>query len=117
MSTGWLIYYVICAMIGAAIGIVGPYRLFIRFKWWLLWKLEPWYEERASLDLAWRVFAQKHNTAGKRPICAYDGWEKELDPLEKIEFYDMYETKPDYLTKKRARQEKIVTKAGKTGVS
>jgi hypothetical protein len=70
---------------------------FVRFKWWLLWKLEPWYEERASLDLAWRVFARKHNAAGKRPICAYDGWEKDLDPMDKLELYDEREVDPDYL--------------------
>ncbi len=68
---------------------------FVQFKWWLLWKLEPWYEERASLDLAWRVFARKHNTAGKRPICAYDGWEKDLDPDEKADVYEFPNGDPD----------------------
>ncbi len=77
---------------------------FIQLKWWLVWKLEPWYEERASLDLAWRTYARKHNLAGKRPICAYRGWEKDLDPMDKLEFYDEHEVEPECLQKALRKQ-------------
>ena len=66
-----------------------------RFKEWVVRVTEPWREEHASLDLAWRVFARKHNTAGKRPICAYDGWEKDLDPDEKAAVYEFPNGDPD----------------------
>lgn len=61
---------------------------FEQFKWWVVRVTTPWHEEAASLDLAWRVFARKHNTAGKRPICHYDGWEADLDPDEKADVYE-----------------------------
>ena len=56
---------------------------------------EPWREERASLDLEWRVFAKKHNAAGKRPEGWYPGME--LDPMEKVTLWDEEETDPDCL--------------------
>jgi len=59
-----------------------------KFKLWSLRKTEPWREEQASLDLAWRVFARAHNKAGHRPLCSYDGWEKDLDPMEKVDLYE-----------------------------
>jgi hypothetical protein len=61
---------------------------FTQLKWWIVWKVEPWFEEQASLDLAWRVFARKHNAGGNRPICAYDGWEAQLDEDEKAMVYE-----------------------------
>ncbi len=67
------------------------------FKWWMLHRLDPWFEERASLDVAWRVFAQKHNAGGKRPICAYKGWEAELDEDEKAAVYEFPGGDPDAL--------------------
>jgi len=57
-----------------------------RFKEWALRKTEPWLEERASLMLEWRTFAQAHNAAGKYPQCVYKGME--LDPLDKTEMYE-----------------------------
>ena len=57
-----------------------------KMKNWLLRLTEPWREEQASLDLEWRIFAQKHNAAGKRPLCWYPGMK--LDPLEKVEVYE-----------------------------
>ena len=60
-------------------------------KEWLLRKLEPYREERASELLAWRIFAQKHNAAGKMPQCAWQGMDEkgyELDPKEKVEMYE-----------------------------
>ena len=64
---------------------------------WLLDLTEPWREERASLDLEWRVFAQRHNAAGKRPMCMYEGMEEDLDPMEKVHLQDEEETEPNYL--------------------
>lgn len=68
---------------------ISPFtERFARFKWWAVRVTEPWREEQASLDLEWRLFAQKHNAAGKRPMCAYKGMEKDLDPNEKVELYE-----------------------------
>ena len=61
------------------------------FKEWLLRKLEPYREERASELLAWRIFAQKHNASGRRPLCAWEGMDEkgyELDPEEKVNMYE-----------------------------
>jgi hypothetical protein len=59
---------------------------------------EPWREEQASLDLEWRVFAQKHNAAGKRPKCYYTGMEAdELDQTERVTLVDAKETDPNCL--------------------
>ena len=103
MGVGMWIFYVACGVLGLLLGLYGTKESFTRFKWWLLWRLEPWYEERASLDLAWRVFARKHNTSGKRPICAYKGWEADLDPKEKAAVYEFPDgdpsAPPDCLTK------------------
>ncbi len=60
----------------------------VTLKWWIVWKLEPWYEERASLALEWRIFAQKHNAAGHRPQCAYRGMEKDFKPTDKLVLYE-----------------------------
>ena len=63
-----------------------------RFKNWALSVTEPWREERAAHDLAWRIFAQAHNAAGKRPQCWYPGMEEEkgleLDPKGKVTMYE-----------------------------
>ncbi|KKK57696.1 hypothetical protein LCGC14_3051870, partial [marine sediment metagenome] len=63
-----------------------------RFQLWVLRKTEPWREEKASLDLEWRLYAQKHNAAGKRPLCWYPGMEEEkglqLDPEGKVHMYE-----------------------------
>ncbi len=72
--------------------------MFFRLKLWILDWTEPWREERASLLLEWRVFAQAHNAAGKRPLCMYEGMEldpMELDPMEKVTLWDEEETDPD----------------------
>lgn len=77
--------------------------MFWRLKNWIIDVTTPWHEERASLDLAWRIFAQKHNAAGKRPMCWYNGighdpiWE--LDPMEKVKMMDLEDPPldPDYL--------------------
>ncbi len=61
------------------------------FKEWLLRKLEPYREERASEMLAWRIFAQKHNAAGKMPQCAWQGMDEkgyELNPKGKVVMYE-----------------------------
>ena len=69
--------------------------MFWNFKHWLLRLTEPWLEERAALDLEWKVFAKKHNAAGKRPECWYPGME--LDPMEKVALVDAHEVSPNYL--------------------
>jgi hypothetical protein len=56
------------------------------FKLWAVRATEAWREEHASLDLEWRVFAQKHNAAGHRPMCAYKGMAD--DPDRKLEMYE-----------------------------
>ncbi len=94
-SVGWCIYYGVCIVFGALMGVLSINRT--QIKWWLVWKMEPWYEERASLDLAWRVFARKHNTSGARPICSYRGWEKDLDPDEKAAVYEFPNGDPSAL--------------------
>ena len=66
-----------------------------RIKDRLLRLTEPWREERASLDLEWKVFARKHNAAGKRPECWYPGMEP--DPMEKVVLVDAREVDPNYL--------------------
>lgn len=58
----------------------------------LLRWLEPYREIRASEMLAWRVFAQAHNAAGKWPPCA-------ISPYEKVTLVDDEEVEPDYLRK------------------
>jgi hypothetical protein len=58
------------------------------FKRWALKVVEPWREEQASLDLVWRTFAQRHNAAGRRPRCMYEGMENDLDPDEKATVYE-----------------------------
>ena len=68
---------------------ISPFtERFARFKWWAVRVTEPWREEQTSLDLEWRLFAQKHNAAGKRPMCMYEGMEKDLNPNEKVELYE-----------------------------
>lgn len=67
------------------------------FKEWLLQKLEPWYEERAAMDLAWFTFVRKYGTTGKRPAGSYSDWVKSLHPLDKLNYYDECEVDPDYL--------------------
>ena len=61
-------------------------------KEWLLRWLEPYREVRASELLAWRIFAQKHNAADKRPRCWYVGMEDdkgvELYPEGKVSMYE-----------------------------
>ena len=81
-----------------------------RFQHWVLRKTEPWREERASLDLEWRIFAQKHNAAGKRPMCWYPGME--LDPMEKVEMLDLDEPPidPDYLRNVLSKDAKLELK-------
>lgn len=73
-----------------------------RIKDWLIRLTEPWREEGASLDLAWRIYAQKHNACGERPQCWYPGMDEEkgleLNPMDKV---CMYEFPPG------ARQEPI----------
>lgn len=59
-----------------------------KFKLWVLRKTEPWREEQAALDLEWRLFAQKHNAAGNRPMCMYEGMEKDLSPEGRVELYE-----------------------------
>ena len=69
--------------------------MFWNFKHWILRVTEPWREERAALDLEWKVFAKKHNAAGHRPECWYPGME--LDPMEKVALVDAHEVSPNYL--------------------
>ncbi len=69
--------------------------MFLRIKAMILEWAGRELEIRASLDLEWRVFAQKHNAAGKRPLCYYPGME--LDPMEKVTLWDEEETHPDCL--------------------
>lgn len=63
-------------------------------KEWLLRWLEPYREERAAHLEEWRIFAQKHNAAGKMPKCAWKGMDEmdekgyELDPEGKVEMYE-----------------------------
>jgi hypothetical protein len=65
-----------------------------RFKEWALRKTEPWLEERASLMLEWRIFAQKHNAQYPGDIqCAYKGME--LDENEKAHVYEFPHGDPD----------------------
>ncbi len=72
------------------------------FKWWAVRVTEPWREVFASLDLEWRIFAQRHNAAGKRPRCWYEGMP--LDPMDKVELYDECEVDPDYLEVQAQKQ-------------
>ncbi len=108
MSFGVWFFYTACALVGLTIGIHWA-STSTRFKWWLVWKMEPWYEERASLEVAWRVFAREHNTSGARPICAYNGWEAELDAYEKATVYEFPggdpDAPPDCLAKMHDRAE------------
>ena len=62
---------------------------------WILDWAEREKEIEASRDLEWRLFAQKHNAAGKRPRCWYEGMPP--DPLEKLELQDEEEVEPEYL--------------------
>jgi hypothetical protein len=57
-----------------------------RIKDWLLRLTEPWREEQASLDLEWRLYAQKMNAAGARPQYWYPGCE--LNPTDKLKMYE-----------------------------
>ena len=85
-----------------------------RFKEWALRMTEPWREERASLMLEWRIFAQAHNAAGKIPKCWYKGIE--LDPHDKAEVYEFPEgdpgAPPDVL---HDQQERVIASAGTVG--
>ena len=89
-SAGWITYYMVCVFIGmlCATYLARPTEYNARFKMWALRVTEPWREEHASLDLEWRTFAQRHNAGGNRPYCAYDGWEDELYPEQKVELYE-----------------------------
>ncbi len=78
LSTGWFIWYAVCIAFGTGLRTWGNRDTLTRIKWWIVWKVTPWFEERASLDLEWRLFAQKHNLAGKRPLCSYEGMEKDI---------------------------------------
>ena len=69
--------------------------MFWKMKNWLLRLTEPWREEQASLDLEWRLYAQKHNAAGKRPMYWYP--DMDLDPMDKVHFVDAREVSPNYL--------------------
>jgi hypothetical protein len=70
--------------------------MWFRFKEWALSVTEPWREERASLMLEWRVFAQRHNAKYPGDIqCVYKGME--LDPMDKLCLQDDHEVDPDYL--------------------
>jgi hypothetical protein len=62
---------------------------------WLVRLTEPWREEKAALDLEWRLYAQKMNAAGARPQFWYPGME--LDPEDKVELQDECETDPNCL--------------------
>jgi hypothetical protein len=85
-----------------------------RFKEWVLRVTEPWREERASLMLKARIFAQKHNAAYPGDIqCWYEGME--LDPLDKAEVYEFPNGDPgahpnclidDHEKERRAYEEK-----------
>ena len=97
MSIGVWVYYGCCALVGCLIAYFTSANRRAAFKWWVVRVTTPWHEEAASLDLAWRVFARKHNTAGKRPICSYDGWEADLDPDEKADVYEFPNGDPDAL--------------------
>ena len=66
-----------------------------QLKYWLLRLTEPWREERASLELEWRIYAQKNNAAGHRPAFWYPGMK--LDPMEKVHLADSNEVDPNYL--------------------
>jgi hypothetical protein len=58
-----------------------------RVKEWALRVTEPWLEERASLMLEWRIFAQKHNARYPGDIqCVYQGIE--LDDESKAHMYE-----------------------------
>ena len=75
-------------------------RMKITIKNWILDQTEPWREERASLEEEWRVFAQRHNAAGRRPPFWFPGMEDdvwELDPMEKVVLVDAKETDPNCL--------------------
>ncbi len=63
-------------------------EIFATFKRWVVKVTEPWREEEASRDLEWRTFAQKHNAAGHRPRCMYEGMERDLNPDEKATVYE-----------------------------
>jgi hypothetical protein len=68
--------------------------MIFRFKEWMLKITEPWREERASLMLEWRIFAQKHNAKYPGDIqCAYKGME--LDPMDKAEVYEFPDGDPE----------------------
>jgi hypothetical protein len=65
-----------------------------RFKEWALRKTEPWLEERASLMLEWRIFAQKHNALYPGDIqCVYKGIE--LGENDKAHVYEFPGGDPD----------------------
>jgi hypothetical protein len=95
---------------GSLLGWYGNRDSFTRLKWWIVWKVTPWFEEKASLDLEWRTYAQKHNAAGKRPRCVYEGMENDLDPDEKVEVYEFPggdpDAPPDCLIEAQARATK-----------
>ena len=57
-----------------------------RFKSSLLRLTEPWREERASLDLEWRVFSQKYRVGGERPLGFHQ--DMKLDENEKAHVYE-----------------------------
>ena len=57
-----------------------------RIKSSLLRLTEPWREEAASLDLEWRVFAQKHYIAFERPRGFHQ--DMQLDENEKAHVYE-----------------------------
>lgn len=52
-------------------------------------------EIEASLDLEWRIFAQAHNAAGKRPRCMYKGMV--LDDMDEMHLVNDGEVEANYL--------------------
>ena len=87
-SAGWIVVYVCVVCVGIFLGSYRPSEHNARFREWAVRVTEPWREVHASLDLEWRIFAQKHNAAGHRPQCMYKGMEKDLDPKEKANVYE-----------------------------
>ncbi len=83
-------------------------RLFRELRVWFMEKLlvfvEPYREERASLDLEWRLYAQKMNLAGARPSYWYPGMDMKLDPWYKLTMQDFEEVELDYLVDQARKQ-------------
>ena len=64
--------------------------------------VEPYREEKASLDEEWRIYSQEMHLPDKRPLFWHAG--VKLDPWYKTTMQDFEEVEPDYLLDQARKQ-------------